>query len=163
MKYYDKDGNPIADADVDNAGAGSGAAIAAALAVIANALGVSTDAGAGAGASGALAATDTQNKTDVNVPEAITSYNAMLLQNAVMHSKRVDNMGEQIIQNAITQANNIVTNAQESANLVSKQAIRHTDLAIDREWNPDEVAALFAVYFGRLAATQNNPIPPKDE
>lgn len=33
-------------------------------------------------------------------------------------------------------------NAIESANMVSKQAIRHGDLAIDRQWNVDEVAHL---------------------
>jgi len=35
-------------------------------------------------------------------------------------------------------------NAIESANMVSKQAIRHGDLAIDRQWNVDEVAELVA-------------------
>lgn len=35
-------------------------------------------------------------------------------------------------------------NAVETANMVSKQAVRHSDLAIDRQWNVDEVAALVA-------------------
>ena len=41
-------------------------------------------------------------------------------------------------------ANQALQNAVENANLVGKQAIRHTDLAIDRQWNVDEVAQLVA-------------------
>jgi len=46
-------------------------------------------------------------------------------------------------------------NAVESANMVSKQAIRHGDLAIDRQWNVDEVAQLVAkspVFLDAIAA-----------
>jgi len=35
-------------------------------------------------------------------------------------------------------------NAVETANMVSKQAVRHSDLAIDRQWNINEVAHLVA-------------------
>lgn len=35
-------------------------------------------------------------------------------------------------------------NAVESANMLGKQAIAHRDIAIDREWNIDEVAGLVA-------------------
>ena len=35
-------------------------------------------------------------------------------------------------------ANQALQNAIETANLVGKQAVRHTDLAIDRQWNVDE-------------------------
>lgn len=38
----------------------------------------------------------------------------------------------------------VMQNAIESANMVSKQAIRHGDIAIDRQWNVDEVAELVA-------------------
>lgn len=41
-----------------------------------------------------------------------------------------------------TIANQALQNAVETANIVSKQAIRHTDLAIDRQWNLDEVSHL---------------------
>ena len=41
-------------------------------------------------------------------------------------------------------ANQSLQNAVETANMVSKQAIRHTDLAIDRQWNIDEVSHLAA-------------------
>lgn len=41
-------------------------------------------------------------------------------------------------------ANQSLQNAVETANMVGKQAVRHGDLAIDRQWNVDEVAALVA-------------------
>ena len=43
-----------------------------------------------------------------------------------------------------TIANQALQNAVETANMVSKQAVRHSDLAIDRQWNIDEVAHLIA-------------------
>ena len=52
-------------------------------------------------------------------------------------------------------SNQALQNAVETANMVSKQAVRHSDLAIDREWNVDEVAALVAktpVFLDALAA-----------
>ena len=39
-------------------------------------------------------------------------------------------------------ANQSLQNAVETANMVSKQALRHTDIAIDRQWNIDEVSNL---------------------
>lgn len=44
-------------------------------------------------------------------------------------------------QNIATQA---LQNAVETANMVGKQAVRHSDIAIDRQWNVDEVASLVA-------------------
>jgi hypothetical protein len=41
-----------------------------------------------------------------------------------------------------TIANQSLQNAVETANMVSKQAVRHSDIAIDRQWNLDEVAHL---------------------
>ena len=41
-------------------------------------------------ASATLGASDTQHKTDVNVPELITSLNGLVFSNAVTHSKNVD-------------------------------------------------------------------------
>lgn len=46
-------------------------------------------------------------------------------------------------------------NAVETANMLSKQAVAHRDLAIDREWNIDEVAKLVAentVFVNAIAA-----------
>jgi hypothetical protein len=41
-------------------------------------------------------------------------------------------------------ANQALQNAVETANMVGKSAIRHTDLAVDRQWNIDEVSDLSA-------------------
>ena len=41
-------------------------------------------------------------------------------------------------------ANQALQNAVETANMISKQAVRHGDIAIDRQWNVDEVAQLVA-------------------
>ena len=43
-----------------------------------------------------------------------------------------------------TIANQALQNAVETANMISKQAVRHGDIAIDRQWNVDEVAQLVA-------------------
>ena len=56
-------------------------------------------------------------------------------------------------------------NAIESANMVSKQAIRHGDLAIDRQWNVDEVAQLVAktpVFLDAIAAKVIGTLFPED-
>ena len=41
-------------------------------------------------------------------------------------------------------ANQALQNAVETANLTGKQAVRHGDIAIDRQWNLDEVSHLAA-------------------
>ena len=41
-------------------------------------------------------------------------------------------------------ANQALQNAVETANMVGKSALRHTDLAVDRQWNIDEVSGLSA-------------------
>lgn len=41
-------------------------------------------------------------------------------------------------------ANLALANAVGTADMVSKQAVRHSDLAIDRQWNVDEVSTLVA-------------------
>jgi hypothetical protein len=52
-------------------------------------------------------------------------------------------------------ANQALQNAVETANMVGKQAVRHSDLAADRQWNVDEVAHLVAktpVFMDAVAA-----------
>jgi len=128
---------------------------------------------AGAGASGvvsgqatgqstgnAFSETGHKSATDVNTEEAISTFNALAAKAAVTNSETLNNLTAQILQNAITQANTIVTNANETANFVSKQAIRHTDIAIDREWNIDEQTAAAAALYARLIERLNNPTPP---
>lgn len=50
----------------------------------------------------------------------------------------------QVMQNGITAGNLANNNALGSADLIMKQAIAHRDIAIDRQWNVDEVAQLVA-------------------
>jgi hypothetical protein len=47
-------------------------------------------------------------------------------------------LGNQIMQNAVTVAQKVSEQSAETANMVGKQAVRHGDLAIDRQWNVDE-------------------------
>src|SRR3990167_10627735 len=39
-------------------------------------------------------------------------------------------------------ANQALQNAVETANMVGKQSVRHGDVAIDRQWNFDEVSTI---------------------
>jgi hypothetical protein len=47
-------------------------------------------------------------------------------------------LGNQIMQNAIAVAQKVSEQSAETANLAGKQAVRHADIAIDRQWNVDE-------------------------
>lgn len=55
------------------------------------------------------------------------SYVDKLLSDAQTHDNTKQNIANQALQNAV-----------ETANMVSKQAVRHSDIAIDRQWNVDE-------------------------
>jgi len=61
------------------------------------------------------------------------SYVQKVLSDAQSHFNTQQTIATQALQNAV-----------ETANMVSKQAVRHGDLAIDRQWNVDEVAQLVA-------------------
>lgn len=61
------------------------------------------------------------------------SYVDKALSDAQQHDNVRQNIANQALQNAV-----------ETANMVSKQAVRHGDLAIDRQWNIDEVSDLSA-------------------
>ena len=54
-----------------------------------------------------------------------------LLTDAQQHDNARQNIANQALQNAV-----------ETANMVGKQAVRHGDLAIDRQWNLDEVSTV---------------------
>ena len=53
------------------------------------------------------------------------------LQKVLSDAQQSDNVRQNI-------ANQALQNAVETANMVSKQAVRHGDIAIDRQWNVDE-------------------------
>jgi hypothetical protein len=55
------------------------------------------------------------------------SYVDKVLSDAATHDNRTRLIAEQALQNAV-----------ETANMVGKQAVRHGDIAIDRQWNVDE-------------------------
>jgi hypothetical protein len=55
------------------------------------------------------------------------SYVDKILSDAHGYDNNAKNIAQQALQNAV-----------ETANMVGKQAVRHSDLAIDREWNVDE-------------------------
>lgn len=63
--------------------------------------------------------------------------NRTIIDKLVSDAQQFDNQRQVI-------ANQALQNAVETANLTGKQAIRHSDLAIDRQWNVDEVAQLVA-------------------
>ncbi len=47
-------------------------------------------------------------------------------------------LSNQLMQNAIGVTQKVAEQSAETANMVGKQAVRHGDLAIDRQWNLDE-------------------------
>jgi hypothetical protein len=59
--------------------------------------------------------------------------NRAIVDKIVSDAQQFDNQRQVI-------ANQSLQNAVETANMVSKQAIRHSDIAIDRQWNVDEQA-----------------------
>jgi hypothetical protein len=81
----------------------------------------------------ALAAANSHFSEAVNRLNAKRTYDQaqttdLLVQTGELkHRQNLDNLALQALQNAI-----------ETANMVSKQAVRHSDIAIDREWNVDE-------------------------
>lgn len=72
------------------------------------------------------------------------SYVQKILGDAQSHFNDTQNIATQALQNAV-----------ETANLVGKQAVRHADISIDRQWNVDEVAQLVAktpIFLDAIAA-----------
>jgi hypothetical protein len=69
------------------------------------------------------------------------------------HANNLNNVALQALQNAVENANFKAKNCLDTANLVNKQAAAHRDIAIDREWNLDEVAALASTLIRDLSGT----------
>jgi len=57
--------------------------------------------------------------------------NQLLFDKLVTDAQQYDNQRQAM-------ANQALQNAVETANMVGKQAVRHSDIAIDRQWNVDE-------------------------
>jgi len=99
----------------------------------------------------ALTATDTQHKTDVNVPELITSLNGLVFSQAVKHSGNVDAIN----------LNTLAMN--QEFNATNKQMMMdHRDQNHDRQINVNEADAAAILLLGRIASTMVNPVPPKE-
>lgn len=102
--------------------------------------------------SAAIAATDTQHKTDVNVPELMTSLNGLVLSNAVTHAKNVDAITLQTI--SANQQHNVTLRQMEGD---------HRDQNHTQQLTLDEQALAVIAAYGRALSTSINPIPPKDD
>jgi len=112
-------------ADVDQATAGASGAAVGADQQTAGAVG------------GAYGESGNKQYADVAVEEAISTtsasqsnYSHFAVQRALQNQGVLDNLTHQFLQNAI-----------ETANMVSKQAVRMMDLAADRQWNVNETDA----------------------
>jgi hypothetical protein len=119
--------------------------------------------------------TSVKDNADINVPESISSYVGLAVNNATGHQSRMQVQAEQITQNAITQANSIVTDAIGQrhkritdqdivADFLHMQGIRGESLAQDRIWNIDEqVAAAEVLYaaLGKFIGSQQVQVEPK--
>ena len=57
--------------------------------------------------------------------------NRSILDKIISDAQQFDNQRQAV-------ANQALQNAVETANMVGKQAVRHSDIAIDRQWNVDE-------------------------
>ena len=84
------------------------------------------------------------------------TFDADALHAARSKSEVVFNLATQALQNAVETANMVGKNAADSANLVNKQSIAHRDIAIDRTWNIDEVAAFVAKVIQTMQPTTAN-------
>ncbi|HUV52891.1 MAG TPA: hypothetical protein VMW64_07435 [Dehalococcoidia bacterium] len=83
---------------------------------------------------------------DISLTQA--RQNQAYVQKVLSDGQQYDNQRQAI-------ANQALQNAVETANMVGKQAVRHSDIAIDRQWNVDEVAQLVAktpVFLDAIAA-----------
>jgi hypothetical protein len=154
---------PLADAKIDVEG------VLAMLAALMNAANQGTS-GSTAGTVGNTSqmgtgtnASETSIKaqTDINAEESMAAYVGLAVNNATGHLGRVNTMAEQILQNAISQANVLSNNTisqihkrtvdqDKYANSLDFQALRNTDVATDRIWNLDEQIAAAEVLYAAL-------------
>jgi len=72
---------------------------------------------------------DEYQDISLTVARNLNTYVQKVISDAQTHDNAKQVIAEQALQNAV-----------ETANMVSKQAVRHSDIAIDRQWNLDEVA-----------------------
>lgn len=76
---------------------------------------------------------DEYQQVSLDLLRKINAHYDKLVSDAQQHDNTKQIIAEQALQNAVV-----------TANMVEKQAVRHGDIAIDRQWNIDEVSALSA-------------------
>jgi hypothetical protein len=128
--------------------------------------------------------TSTKDNADINVPESISAYVGMAVNNLTSHHSRLNvqaeqitqdaiTAGKQITQNAISQANTIVVDATSAkqkrtldadtvTHFLDMQGIRGEGVAQDRIWNIDEqIAAATILYtaLGKFIGSQEVAAP----
>lgn len=72
--------------------------------------------------------------------KAAQKYQEKVLSDAQQNDNTRQNIANQALQNAV-----------ETANMVSKQAVRHADIAIDRQWNVNETDAFATILAAKVA------------
>jgi hypothetical protein len=84
-------------------------------------------------ATSGAAHSENQRVTFANIKRTYDVYQDLDIQaarQALTEQTRLNQIASQALQNAV-----------ETANLVSKQAVRHSDIAIDGQWNPIQAGA----------------------
>lgn len=74
-----------------------------------------------------------KNQSEMNAANVKRTYD--VYQNLELETAHRSRLQFDQLQNIALQA---LQNSVETSNMVSKQAVRHADLAIDRQWNVDE-------------------------
>lgn len=69
---------------------------------------------------------------------------------AQSHDNDIRNVATQALQNAVNVANKIAQNSAETDNMVAKQAVRHSDVAIEGHWDTD-IEAVVAKVLAEMA------------
>jgi hypothetical protein len=123
--------------------------------LISTAQGASGDLGQVAG----LGASDTQHKTDVNVPEVLTGFNAMTQGRGGRYESAMDLILAHGIAN-LEMVNNTVNNqTAKFATLMDQMAIDHRDQNHDRQINLNETDAYGTLALAAMAERLRNPTP----
>ena len=139
------------NANTDVAEAGGGAS------------GVVSGQASGQSTGGTFSETGHAAMSDVNVQELQSVSSGAMA--AVIAAMRENNAALSDLKYSLKSAMDTVAilgaqSAQTSQDMVAKQAIRHSDLAIDRQWNLDETAIAAGATLARLIERLNNPTPP---
>jgi hypothetical protein len=96
----------------------------------------------------ALTASDSQHKTDINVPELLTGMVGTLMQQATSHAKNVDAINL-----------NTVSSNQEFNATMKQMMVDHRDQNHDRQINVNETDAYSVLGLATMVERLRNPTP----